>query len=112
MHNFLTNLRAVCLQVLSKLIAREDLSFEEAEQSLDLILESDVPEQIAAFLALLAAKGKFVTARSTLTLGGETVAMHQYMSASARPESLQTPQHVSVQLIQVPIHRAGHSWDL
>jgi hypothetical protein len=46
------------LQILSKLIAREHLTFEEAEQSLDLILhEGGAPEQIAAFLVLLAAKG-------------------------------------------------------
>lgn len=47
-----------CLQILSKLIDREHLSFKEAEQSLDLILhEGGAPEQIAAFLVLLAAKG-------------------------------------------------------
>jgi anthranilate phosphoribosyltransferase len=45
------------VQVLTKLIAQENLTFEDAKQSLDLILDADVPEQIAAFLALLAAKG-------------------------------------------------------
>jgi hypothetical protein len=46
------------LQILTKLISREHLTFEEAEQSLDLILhEGGAPEQIAAFLVLLAAKG-------------------------------------------------------
>ena len=46
------------MQILSKLISREHLTFEEAEQSLDIILhDGGAPEQIAAFLVLLAAKG-------------------------------------------------------
>ena len=50
-------LTVAAMQVLSKLIAREDLTFEEARQSLDLILEADVSAQIASYLVLLAAKG-------------------------------------------------------
>lgn len=49
---------AASVQILSKLIAREDLTFEEARQSLDVLLEADVSEQIASYLVLLAAKGE------------------------------------------------------
>jgi hypothetical protein len=44
-------------QALSSLIEGRDLTMEEAEQSLNLILDSGSSEQIAAFLVLLAAKG-------------------------------------------------------
>lgn len=44
-------------QVLGRLIEGNDLTLEEAAQSLDLVLESGSSEQVAAFLVLLAAKG-------------------------------------------------------
>lgn len=43
---------------LKKLIKREDLTPDESRQALELILTAQNPEQIAAFLALIRAKGE------------------------------------------------------
>jgi anthranilate phosphoribosyltransferase len=42
--------------VIEKLIAREDLSVQQAEESFEAMLSDFVPEQVAAFLVLLRAK--------------------------------------------------------
>jgi hypothetical protein len=42
--------------VIEKLIAREDLSVQQAEESFESMLSDFVPEQVAAFLVLLRAK--------------------------------------------------------
>lgn len=46
---------------LKKLIKREDLTFEECQHALTLILSAKNPEQIAAFLVLMRAKGETAT---------------------------------------------------
>jgi hypothetical protein len=42
--------------VIEKLISREDLSVQQAEESFEAMLSDFVPEQVAAFLVLLRAK--------------------------------------------------------
>ncbi|EFJ44772.1 hypothetical protein VOLCADRAFT_118599, partial [Volvox carteri f. nagariensis] len=46
------------LQVIEKLIRREDLTKELAEETLGALLDDFVSEQAAAFLVLLRAKGE------------------------------------------------------